>query len=511
MNFIAYHLRVIYNELIEGVDGMEKFVPKKEVMAYAVGALGQGMVYAIMSSYISDFYLSVLKLSPVFVLFLMFFARIWDAVNDPIMGVITDRANPKKGKLRPYLLITPIPIAILTILLFHSPNLSGVQLMIYATVTYVLWDMVYTVSDVPFWGLPNAMTPNPDERGNIISVARTANGVGSAVPMAMFMLLGFILPYMNLSGTELEETKYMTIALSCAVIGNILFARVYFKTKERVNIPIPEKKEKEGKGTLKLIFTCKPLMITALMGIFSAGRYMYQAGAVHVARYSFYIGADLTGLTGTQREAALQSNISTVSTVFSVATAAGMFGTMLIMPLLFKKFNYKQIVIGTSVLGCAASLIMWFIGYDHFWACVPFLVISCIPCGAINICAFAMIGDSLDYMEWKTGVRLTGMGSAIQSFVSKFGNAVASSFIVLMYIIVNLDVASINADITANPLEMSESIRSGMFSLVSLIPGLSLLICIIPMLFYNLTGKRKEQITKELEEQRKAKGIVIEK
>lgn len=488
---------------------MEKFVPKKEWMAYAVGALGQGMVYAIMSSYISDFYLSVLKLSPLFVLFLMFFARIWDAVNDPIMGVITDRANPKKGKLRPYLLMTPIPIAILTILLFYSPNLSGVQLMIYATVTYVLWDMVYTVSDVPFWGLPNAMTPNPAERGNIISMARTANGVGSAVPMAMFMLLGFILPYLSLSGTQLEETKYMTIAITCSVIGNLLFANVYFKAKERVNIPAPKKKEKGEKGSLKLIFTCKPMIITALMGIFSAGRYMYQAGAVHVARYSFYAGADLTGLTGAQREAALQSNISTVSTVFSVATAAGMFGTMLIMPLLFKKFNYKQIVIGTSLIGCAASVIMWFIGYDNFWACVPFLVLSCIPCGAINICVYAMIGDSLDYMEWKTGVRLTGMGSAIQSFVSKFGNAIASSFIVLMYIIVNLDVASINADITANPLEMSETIRSGMFSIVSLIPGLSLLVCTIPMFFYDLVGKKKEKITQELEQQRRAKGIVI--
>lgn len=490
---------------------MEKFVPKKELVAYTVGALGQGMVYATMSSYISDFYLSVLKLSPVFVLFLMFFARIWDAINDPIMGVIMDRANPKRGKLRPYILVTPIPIAILTVLLFTSPGLSATQLMIYATVTYVLWDMIYTVSDVPFWGLPNAMTPNPDERGNIISIARTANGVGSAVPMAMFMLLGFVLPYLNLSGTQLEETKYMTIALVCSVIGNILFIRVYFKTKERVNIPIPKKREKTDKSALKLIFTCKPLMLTALMGVLSAGRYMYQAGAVHVARYSFYIGGDLTGLDAVQREAALQSNISTVSTVFAVATAAGMFGTMLVMPLLFKKFNYKQIVIGTSVLGCIASLVIWFIGYDNFWACVPFLVISCIPCGAINICVYAMIGDSLDYMEWKTGVRLTGMGSAIQSFVAKFGNAVATSFIVLMYIIVNLDIASINAEITANPLEMSQSVRTGMFSLVSIIPGLSLLVCVIPILFYNLTGKRKEQITAELEQQRKAKGIVIEK
>lgn len=489
---------------------MEKYVSTKEWMAYAVGALGQGMVYAIMSSYISDFYLSVLKLTPIFVLLLMLLARIWDAINDPIMGYIVDRSNFKNGKMRPYLIFTPIPIAILTVLLFYAPNLSGWQLMLYAAVTYVAWGMIYTASDVPFWSLPNVMTPNPDERGNIISNARTANGIGSAVPMAIFMLLGFILPRFNLSGTELEKTKYMTIALICAIFGNLLFIRVYFKTKERVNIPVPQKKEKGEAGALKLIFSCKPLILTALMGILSSARYMYQAGAVHVARYSFYIGKDLTGLSLAEQEEALQSNISLVSTVFAVATALGMFGAMLVMPLLFKKFNYKQIIIGTSLIGFVASMAIWFIGYEHFWACVPFLVLSCIPCGAINICAFAMVGDCLDYMEWKTGKRLTGMGSAIQSFVTKLGNAISTSFIVLMYIIVNLDVASINANVTANPLEMSSTIRTGMFSLVSIIPGISLLICIIPVFFYDLVGDKKKKITKELEEQRKEKGIVIE-
>ena len=489
---------------------MEKYTPKKEWLAYCVGALGQGMVYAIMSSYISDFYMNVLKLTPLFVLLLMLFARIWDAINDPIMGYIMDRAHPKRGKMRPYLLYTPIPIAILTVLLFYAPNLSGVSLMVYASVTYVLWGMIYTSSDVPFWSLPNAMTPNPAERGDIISKGRTANGVGSAVPMAFFMVLGFILPKFNLSGTELEKTKYMVIALFCAIVGNILFASVYFKTKERVHIPDPPKRKKGEKTALGRIFSCKPLMLTALMGVLSSARYMYQAGAVHVARYSFYIGKDLTGLSLAEKEAALQSNVSLVSTVFQVASALGMFGAMLLMPLLFRKFNYKQIIIFTSLLGAAASVIVWFLGYERFWLCVPFFVISCIPLGAINVCSFAMIGDCLDYMEWKTGARLTGLGSAIQSFVTKFGNAISTSFIIVMYMIVNLNVADINASVTANPLEMTDAVRTGMFSLISIIPAVSLLLCTVPLFFYDLVGEKKDRITKELAEQRAARGIVIE-
>ena len=486
------------------------YVKKNEMMAYAVGALGQGMVYGIMSSYISDFYLNVLKVTPIFVLMLMLLARIWDAINDPIMGYIMDHANPKHGKMRTYLLFTPIPVAILTFFLFYAPDLSTTQKMIYAGVTYVAWGMIYTSSDVPFWSLPNAMTPNADERGSIISKARTFNGVGSAIPMAMFMALGFILPKLNLSGTELEKTKYTVMALVCSVIGNILFVRVYFKTKERVNIPIPKKREKGQPGSLKLIFTCKPLMLTAAMGILSAARYMFQAGAVHVARYSFYIGKEPSGLTGKELEAALQSNISSVSTIMSVASAIGMFGAMIAVTPLIKRFSYKQIIIVSALIGAASSLAMWFVGYDNFWVCVPLLLISTIPCGTINVCAFAMVGDCLDYMELKTGVRLTGMGSAIQSFVTKFGNAIATSAIILMYIIVDLDVSTISAKVTANPLEMDASVRTGIFSVISLIPAISLLLCIIPMFFYKINGKYREQMEKELAEQRAARGIEIE-
>ncbi|MBE6720235.1 MAG: hypothetical protein E7571_06240 [Ruminococcaceae bacterium] len=490
----------------------KSYVPKKEWLAYGIGALGQGMVYGIMSSYISDFYLNVLKVTPIFVLLLMLLARVWDAINDPIMGYIVDHVNPKHGKLKAYLLYTPIPVAILTMLLFYAPNLTDVQRMIYAGVTYVAWGMIYTSSDVPFWSLPNAMTPNADERGSIISKARTLNGIGSAIPMAMFMGLGFILPKLNFSGTELERQKYTIMALVCSVIGNILFIRVYFKTKERVNIPVPPKRDKSQPNTLKLIFTCKPLMLTAAMGILSAARYMFQAGAVHVARYSFYIGdaEKLKLLSGQELEEALQSNISTVSTVLAGASAIGMFGAMIAVTPLIKKFSYKQLVIASSLLGAASSLAMWFIGYDNFWACVPCLLISTIPCGVINVCAFAMVGDCLDYMELHTGVRLTGMGNAIQSFVTKFSNAIATSGIILMYIIVGLDVSQMSANVTTNPTTLDPSIRTGIFSVVSIIPAISLLLCIIPMFFYKITGEYREQMEKELAKQREEKGITIE-
>lgn len=488
----------------------KNYIPKKEFTAFAVGALGQGMIYGIMSSYISDFYLNVLRVSPLFVLFLMLFARVWDAVNDPLWGMVVDRCEPKHGKMRSYLVYTPIPIAILTFMLFFAPDISNTAKMVYAGVTYVLWGMIYTMSDVPFWGLPNAMTPNPDERGSLISISRTTNGVGSAIPMGIFMILGFVLPATGLSGLDLEKTKYMTIAIIASVLGNLLFVNTYFHAKERVRLPRPQKKDKSEPGELKLLFTCKPLMLVVIMGVLAAGRYMYGAGAIHVARYSFYVGPELAGLSEAAKEAAVQHSISLVNTMFTVATAAGMFGTMLVLPKLIKKFDYRSILIATNSIGAVASILMYIIGYENFWAFLPLLFIASIPNGAINVLSYAMVGDCLDYMEWKTGHRATGIGSACQSFIAKLGNAIATSSIVLTYIIVNLDLNTIGVSYTPNPLAMSAQIRGGMFALVSIVPAISLILCTIPMLFYDIRGEKKEQITRELAEQRKERGITIE-
>lgn len=407
------------------------------------------------------------------------------------------------------MILTPVPIAILTFLLFFAPDSSDTAKMVYAAVTYVAWGMIYTMSDVPFWGLPNAMTPNPAERGNLIFISRTTNGVGSALPMAIFMLLGFILPSLGLSGLELEKTKYMTIAIIASVLGNLLFVNVYFHTKERVPIPRPPARDKKQPGALKLLFTCKPMMLVVAMGVLSSGRYMYQAGAIHAARYAFYTGPALAGLTAAAKEAAIQQSISLISTVFAVATAAGMFGTMLLMPKLMKRFSDKSILISTCLIGFASSMLMFFIGYDHFWAGVPFLVLSCIPCGSINVLTYAMVGDCLDYMEWSTDRREPGLGSACQSFVAKLGSAAATSFIVLMYMIVKLDLNTIGVSYTPNPLEMAANVRGSIFMIVSLIPAISLLLCTIPMFFYDLTAKKKAKITQELQKRREEQGMVI--
>lgn len=492
----------------------QNYIPKKEKLAFSIGALGQGMIYAMMSSYISDYYLNVLQLAPMFVLLLMLLARVWDAINDPLMGVIVDRRTTKWGKMKPYILFAALPIGVFTILMYLSPDLSKVQLAVYSAIVYVLWGMIYTMADVPFWSLPNVMTPNAQERSSTISLGRTFNGVGSAVPEVLFLVIGLILPRIlgASDGLQYNKTKYLIMAIVTVVFGLALYSRSYFYVKERVVIP-DVKPVKGEPSRLSRIFKCKPLMLVILMGVLSSGRYMVQAAAVHVARYSFYIGPDLSTLNEVERVAAIEASVSTVKTIFQVCAIVGMFGAMLFMPVLMKHFDYKKIVITTCIAGFVASIGTTLIGWFtmNLYICIPFILISCIPLGVLNVISYAMIGDCLDYMELKTGFRDNALGSACQGFVNKLGNALATSGIVVMYMFIGLQPEKmLSNDVIMAATDLAMNQRFAMFSLVSIIPGLSLLLCAVPMFFYKISGKEKIRMEEQLAQQRKARGIEIE-
>ena len=150
-------------------------------MSFGLAGLGQNMIYNFSATYIMIFYTDMMKLLPAAVGTLMLIARIWDAINDPIMGSIVDRTRTKWGKLRPYLFIVPIPMAIITILTFYVPDLPMSMRLIYAYATYIAWDMIFTVSDVPYWGLSAAMSQDPKERLSILSYARILCNLGMAI------------------------------------------------------------------------------------------------------------------------------------------------------------------------------------------------------------------------------------------------------------------------------------------------------------------------------------------
>ena len=178
-----------------------------------------------------------------------------------------------------------------------------------------------------------------------------------------------------------------------------------------------------------------------------------------------------------------------------------------------KKFDYKKLVIVSCLAGFVASIVTTVVGWFtmNLYACIPFIIISCIPLGVINTVCFAMICDCLDYMELKTGFRDNALGAACQGFINKIGNAFATSGIVIMYMVIGLkpeEMLSSTAVVAAT--EMPAELRFAMFTLVSIIPGISLLLCSIPMFFYKIAGKEKEKIIADLAVMRQSSGISIE-
>ena len=497
----------------------KKYVPKKELTAFCVAGMGQGMIYALMSSYISDYYLNVLQLTPMFVLLLMLLARVWDAINDPLMGMIVDRSNLKSGKMIPFVRFALIPIAIVTILMYLSPNLAKTELMIYSAIVYVSWGMIYTVGDVSFWGLPNVMTPDSEERSSVISISKIFNSIGSAVPEVLFLVVGLIMAAwvktqeVTPDPLSVQKKKYLVMAVLTVSLGTILYSFTCTGVKERVKVPTHKRQPGEP-SQLSRIFKCKPLVLVLLMGVLSSGRYMVSAAAIHVARYSFYIGPDLATLaTEAERIAAIESSISTVKTVFQISSIIGLFGATLLMPKLMKKIDYKKLVIVSCLAGFAASIVTTIVGWFtmNLYACIPFIIISCIPLGVINTVCFAMICDCLDYMELKTGFRDNALGAACQGFINKIGNAFATSGIVVMYMVIGLEPSQmLSSTAVVSALEMPANLRFAMFTLVSIVPGISMLLCAIPMFFYKIAGKEKQRIISELAVLRKERGIEIE-
>lgn len=501
-----------------------RYVSNKELWMFSLGGFGQGMIYAMMSSYISDYYLNVLHLTPVFVLLLMLLARVWDAINDPLMGMIVDRKTTKWGKMKPYILFAAAPIAILTFLMYLSPNLAPAKLMIYSAIVYVLWGMMYTMADVPFWGIPNVMTPDPDERSHIISFSKIWNSVGSAFPEILFFIFGFALPKIiqKVSAEtannpeQVEKIKYLSIACTVIIIGIALYVNSYFHIRERAVPPV--KKRQKGEPTqLKRLFTCKPLLLVIAMGVLSSGRYMVQAAAIHVARYAFYIGKPLDGMSLADKTAAINASVGTVKTIFQVCAIVGMFGSTLLMPALMRRFDYKKLLITTCLGGFGASifttLIGWFFRESPYclYFCIPFVIISCIPLGVINTISIAMIYDCLDYMELRTGHRDNALGAACQGFINKLGSALSTCGIVVMYMAIGFEPSQmLNSTNIVAATELASWQNFAMFSLVSVVPGLSLLLCSIPMFFYQISGDKKKQMQIDLAAKRKAEGFSVE-
>lgn len=459
------------------MDNQRRYVTFKEKLSISFASVNSYVVSSMIASYLLYFYTDVFLLPMAAVPVLMGAARIWDTVNDPIMGILIDRTkNGKRGRMRKYFFYFAVPMGIFTALLFAAPNLSNAWKVVFAVVTYFIFDTLYTVTDVPLWSLISVTTPNAGERAKTLSLAVTVGSVGSVIPMLVVPMLA------DRFG---ERRGYFGFAAIIGLFGMCALFSVYRNAKERIQ-PVKEE-QLPVKKIIRIASQNTPMLLTLLATMLSCTRYLLQISAVYVANYN------------------IQSSFSpgTVQIIMVVIIAAGMFAGMLVTPPLYTRFGYKKVYIFFGVMGAVVLSAAYFVGYDNFYAILPFLAIGGIPLGVFSTIAYPMVGDSLDYLEWKTGERLEGFCFSLNSSVTKFNNAFAAITVSVFLVLIHFKQPVENAMGVVVQQAQTAQTLDGIFALVTLLPAAGFALAIIPMLFYRFTGKRKEAILRELEERRR--------
>ena len=465
------------------------YIGKVEKTGFVFAALGQGAMYAMMTSWLNRFYTDVLGLELLFVMGLMWGARIVFALGDPIMGALVDRTRTRFGKMRQYLLFSPFIVSVLSVFLFVDFGLDMTGKMIYASVTYIVWGIAYAVCDVPFWGLPYAMTPNVGERNKFLSLARTLNSIGGALPIAVVALL--------ISDSILGlRNGLLAGAIIFAAVAVVPFSLTAFYTRERIE---PQKERLPVKDSLGLMFKCKPLIFVMLFGVLSFGRYMIQASYTYAADYVFDYNETVSGFTAFVYES---------RQIFGAALIGlGMFPSMILMPRLLRRFGTRTLSIAAGVGSGIILGLFYLVGRltdYNFYVAIPFLFLGGMPLGLYNIITFSLAGECIDYIEYKFSIRSEGVVSSAISFVGKVASATAAGVIPLVLELSDY-VQPETVDGVTVIMEQSDSAKNAIFMLMSAIPAISLALSAIPMVAYSLVGRKKAEMEKVLEEQHIAK------
>ena len=471
-------------------NGDIRYVGVKETVAYGIANAGQCFGYNIIAgSYLSLFFVKVFGVPPEAVAAMMLFLGLWDTINDPLMGSIIDRTRTRYGKLRPYLLIVPIPLGIATIALFAGPQILGSNAettakIIYMFITYFIWELFYTLGDVPFWGMSAAISPSPSDRTRVISSARFVSGLIGGLSTTILTVL------MDLSNNGAIPLSLSQVFLLMAVIsgtlGMALFSLSGICTKERVVQTVKEPSILDG---FKALLKNKPLLLIVIGNVLGA------IGGIGGFFQAYYYSE------------VVQMNSLTI--VISLPGTILGFITYLLIPKIKQRFDNRQIIFLNGFVRLVMGALVFIVGLKFFtnlWVVVPLLMIQNLLFSMFNtinmVIPTEMIGDTIDYMEWKTGERNEGVSFSVLTFVGKLTGSISGTIGNLLLPVIGLTFVQISATetMTVKTYDYTDTLIWGMFTLAPAILGL---LPLIPYIWYDLTGDKLNQVREEMAERRK--------
>lgn len=443
-----------------------------DLYGYMLGDLGNSLLFNLIGSYLLLFYTDVLGIGAAAVGTLMVVARIWDAINDPMMGVLIDRSKPNKnGKFRPYLMRAAIPVGLMAVLCFTViPGISDSFKLPYAYITYIGFGMAYTAINIPYGSLASVMTSDPVERTSL----STFRSIGAI--LANLILMG-VAPKLVFADGGASAAGFLKAAVIFAVISNICYFLAFKMTTERIQHNVnDESKEKVSLGkSVSMLFKNRALVgiMVASFGLLLA---MFLPQSLNPYLYKDYFGnANLVG----------------------PASLLSMIPSFLVIPFggkLVAKYGKKEVTAAGFAIATIGYGLLFFLPITNPYI---FIAINCfagIGTGLINLLVWALVGDAIDYQEYITGKREEGIVYAAYSLVRKLSQAVVGGVSGFALGIIGYQ---------SGAAQQTAEVANGVKNIITAVPFFGVILGLLAMIFiYNLTKSRLEEVNNELKVRR---------
>ena len=470
-----------------------KYIDKKEKLNFYVGLSGQNLVYSFIGGSFFTYFMTDIALFPaVVVSVLLILMKVWDGINDPIVGSFIDKHSFKNGeKLRPFLRYTPLPVGAFTVLMFLVFSTKEDMLWLrvaYFVIMYIAWDIAYTLQDVSIWGITASISPDSNERDTFVKWART---VGSCVYGIFSMGIPMIIEMV----ANTTEKSMSLITLVFAVIfglgGAMISARTY-KAQERLRI-VPEKQQSSLRESFGLLFKNKMLMLVTLANLFGA---LGFGGQLMTYFFKYKIPADFLGADS------VIGALGLTTIYFAITAGPGFIGMIFAdkMKKLFK--GYVNAIIFMQVVNIVTRVIAFAIGFEgaNLWIGMALMGIGSIPMGAVSIAQTSVFCDSIDYMEWETGKRTEGITFSMQTFFTKISSGITAGLATLALHL--LDYKAVEDTAATFIGTQSAAFETWIWPLAMLTPVVASVLYIIPLLFIRYTPEKRARVERELAERR---------
>jgi len=400
----------------------------KNKYTFGLGTVGRDMLYTMVSMYLM-FYLTDVLFLPDDTLWwitgIMLAARVFDAFNDPVMGVIVDNTHTKYGKFKPWICIGAALVSVFTILLFTDFGLTGSAYVLFFAVIYLFWGISFTMNDISYWSMLPTLSQDQHEKEQIGSVARICANIG------LFSVVSLIVPITEALGNMAGSLQkgYLLLAIIIVVIMLVFQSITVFGVKEP-NLATQKTESTSLKELIRIIFQNDQLFVTAI------AMALFMIGYCTTTNFGLYYFKYVYGDEG-------------MYSIFAVILGVSQIAALVIFPKLAERFPRKKLYFVATMMVLAGYVIFFFSPTDTMLFIGIAGVLLFIGQAFIQIMMLMFLTDSVEYGAWKFKKRNDSVSFSLQPFINKMGGAVASGVAGAVVIISGMSTAQSAADMTA--------------------------------------------------------------